>query len=115
MANFVDGTLNSDEFINWLNELVQANTDPLAIFLDNASYQKSRLTRQAFERLNAVPIYNVSYRLNLNPKKEVFGQVKEKFKRKRLLNASNYIDYELRDLVIKYINKILQIYASKTV
>mmetsp|Transcript_4760 Transcript_4760/g.5805 ORF Transcript_4760/g.5805 Transcript_4760/m.5805 type:complete len:104 (+) Transcript_4760:117-428(+) len=84
MGTFANNKLNGEASREFLNELASKDDGPLAVFMDNTSYHCASATVQHYDRLGFTPIFNTSYRPDLNQIKEIFGQIKTKFTRRRL-------------------------------
>jgi hypothetical protein len=57
--------------------------------MDNLQVHISPLVMKAFDDLDIIPIFNLSYSPKYNPIESVFSQVKFKFKRERLKKLAN--------------------------
>jgi len=51
------------------------------LFLDNASFHRSKETAAHMKLRNIEPVYNVSYKFIYNPCERLFGQYKQHFRR----------------------------------
>ena len=70
---FVKTPFNSDHMVNFLRAISNQTWKKTWIFMDNASYHKSRKTRQELKRIRMQLIYNKAYNPEYNPIENVFG------------------------------------------
>lgn len=98
-ALFAHKAIDGKIFTQFLTQFDDDEDNRPAVFIDNASYHKSKVVMKAYENLDVMPIFNVPYRPDLNPIKEIFGQIKSRFRRKRLTLIASCQDYDPEELV----------------
>lgn len=77
--------LNGEMFARFIKDLhAVRGRKKFALFLDNASFHKTNLVRDAAEELGIRLIWNVPYSPEYNPIESCFSVVKNHFKRARL-------------------------------
>lgn len=80
-----NSSVNSEIFADFLDKLSKKRErQELALFMDNASFHKSNVVKEAMRRNNITPIMNVPYAPQYNPIEGCFSIVKSSFKRRRL-------------------------------
>ncbi len=69
---------------NFLRIIANAVDKPSWVFMDNASYHRSKGTIKEMRRLKLLPIFNKPYNPAYNPIESVFGVLKTIFRQMRL-------------------------------
>lgn len=74
--------INSEKFIEFLERIADHfKGEKIAVFLDNLSVHKTVRSREAFKRLNLVPIFNVPYSPQFNGIESYFSLLKSEYKK----------------------------------
>ena len=82
--------INAKKFIEWLRKLRQKLGDEHAcLYLDNLAVHKTPKVLKTYEKLQLTPIFSSTYDPNGNPAESIFGQVKKRYKEKRLNLLAN--------------------------
>jgi len=77
--------INTEKFIEFLEQMAEHFKEvKVAVFLDNLSVHKTTAAREAFQRLDIVPIFNVPYSPQFNGIESYFSILKNAYK-KRIL------------------------------
>ena len=80
---------------------------PFALFMDNASYHKSKEVKGFYNELQITPLWNVAYSPEFNPIESVFSQVKRIFSKQRLNDLVNKVGFNI-DREVKKAFKVIK-------
>ena len=80
-------SVKNQDFGNFLISLRQKYlNEEIALFMDNMRVHHSLLSKEAYQELKLIPIFNIAYSPQFNPIESVFSMIKQAYK-KLLLQA----------------------------
>ena len=75
-------SVNIEKFVDFLHRLkAKMHNKPFFLFMDNLAVHRSKITKEAMEKLKITPIFNAPYSPQFNPIEFVFNQVKTSFRK----------------------------------
>lgn len=98
---FIEGTMNSERFIQFLKKLRQDAGRPIVVITDNARYHHSKLT-QAFlktQAANIVMAFLPAYSPELNPDEQVWNHAKARLAKRPIFNLDD-MKRQLRSILL---------------
>jgi transposase len=93
-----EGTIDSEQFIKFLNQLIQERENPLILFVDRASYHRSKEVRE-FVKVNRkkLRIYFLPrYAPDFNPDEQVWNEIKNNRLNKQTIQNKSDLKEKLK-------------------
>ena len=91
------GAIDSESFIDFLRTVQERNpATPVAIFMDNASFHRSKVVTAYLKESGIQAIFNLPYSPQYNPIERVWALVKNRYKRRKLekVGGGQQVDHE---------------------
>ena len=99
----------AETFNKFLESLSQRfRRRPLALFMDQLSVHRAIAVKPTYQKLDILPVYNVSYSPQFNPIEAVFSKLKAHFSRQRLHNLVNKLGFNADRQIKTALTKITQ-------
>ena len=88
-TKLVKGSVKTDDFIDYMREVIKRTSDESVYLLDNAAIHKTKKLQNLMAGCNRKLIYNVPYCPENNPIEMVFSKVKSIVRKRRSSEEDN--------------------------